>query len=105
MRRCRHGLMWCWRSGSLQQAQAAQLAPQIFRHVAGTRRGAVKIARRIIRGEVAPALECTVGARLDRHRLTIKHDVAAADAVIVEEWADVEDPLAAHDLAANHPIK
>jgi len=93
------------KTGRLQQPQAPQLASQIFRHVAGTWCGAVEVTRGVARDEIAPPLERAVRPRLDRHGLAIKHDVAAADALFVDEWADVEDPLPAHDLSANHPIE
>src|SRR5258707_10814063 len=31
--------------------------------------------------------------------------MAAADALLVDEWAHIEQPLPAHDLAADHPIE
>src|ERR1019366_1052735 len=44
-------------------------------------------------------------ARLDQHQFAVEHHAAAADAVFVGERADVEDALAAADLAADHPKK
>ena len=89
----------------LQQTEAPQFAPQIFRHVAGARCDAIEVARGVVRGEVAPPLKRPEGPRLDRDGLAIKHDVAAADALFVDERPDIEDPLPAHDLSAYHPVK
>src|SRR5476651_1594086 len=44
-------------------------------------------------------------ARFDQHAFAVEHHAAAADAVFVGKRADVEDALAAGDLAADHPIK
>jgi hypothetical protein len=92
-------------SSKLQQTKTPQFAPQILRHVAGARCGAVEVARRIARGEITPPLKRAIGPRLDQNGLAIEHDVAAADAFFVDERADVENPLPAHDLSTNHPVE
>src|SRR6185437_14966231 len=43
--------------------------------------------------------------RLDQYQFAVEHDATAADAVFVGERADVENALAAGDLAADHPIE
>src|SRR5580700_10121942 len=89
----------------LQQPHVAQFAAHRFGHVLGAGGSAVEVAWRVGGREVAPALERAVGPRLHQHRLAIEHDVAAADAGLVDERADVEDALPAHDLAADHPVE
>src|SRR5215472_3057946 len=88
-----------------QQAQPAQLATQRLRHVLGARRGEVEVAWSIVLREIAPALERPIRPRLDQDELGLEHQMAAADALLVDEWAHIEEPLPAHDLAADHPIE
>jgi hypothetical protein len=92
-------------SSRLQQTETPQFAPQSFRHVTGARCGAVEVARGIVGGEITPPLKRAIGPRLDQNGLAIEHDMAAADAFFVDEWADVENPLPAHDLSTNHPVE
>src|SRR5262249_15277888 len=88
-----------------EQAELAQLAAQAFRHVPEAGRGAIEIARRVLRLEIAPALERPERSRLDQHELGLEHQVAAADPLLVDERAYVQEPLSAQDLAANDPIE
>src|ERR1700731_3396706 len=87
------------------QAEFAQLPAQFFRHRGRAGRRFVEIARRVLHVEVAPALKGTERARRHQHDLGIEHDAAAADAVLVAKRPDGADALAAHDLAADHPIE
>ena len=89
----------------LKQPQFPQFAPHGFRHFGSAGRGARQIARRFFRLKITPALECRAWSRLNQHDFAVEHDAAAADAVFVGERADVEDSLAASDLAADHPIE
>src|ERR1700681_2850386 len=89
----------------LQQAELSELAPQRLRHVLGARRGAVEIARNILGREIAPALERPPGPRLHQDKLRLQHEVAAADPVLVDKAAHVEEPLATHDRTPDHPVE
>src|SRR5215475_7197907 len=88
---------------SLKQSQIPQFAPQIFGHLGRTRRSTVEVARRILRLQIAPTLECTEWPRLHQHNLAVEHQPAAADPVLVDEGTHVEDALAAGDRTADHP--
>src|SRR6516225_7525719 len=91
-----------WRS---QQPKFAQLAPHVLGHVTRARCSAVEIAWRIFGVEVAPALKGTKRTRLDWNDLGPQHQPAAADTLFVDERADRNEALPAHDLAADHPVK
>src|SRR5262245_66128559 len=88
-----------------QEAELAQLATQRLRHVLGTRRSAVEVARGVFDREIAPALERPIRPRLDQDELGLEHQMAAADAFLVDERPHVDEPLPAHDLAADHPVE
>src|ERR1043165_1589633 len=66
-------------------------------------RGAVEIRRGLVGDQVAPPLEGPVRARLNQLDLAVEHDAAAADAILVPEWLDAQNALAAKHLAADHP--
>src|SRR5580692_7623641 len=87
------------------QAELAKLAAQFFRHRGRARRRFVEVARGVLHVEVAPALKGTERARRHQDDFGIEHDAAAADAVLIAKRPDGADALAAHDLAADHPIK
>src|SRR5262245_36602421 len=82
-----------------QEPELAQLATQRLRHIFGAWRGAVEVARGVFGREIAPALERPPWPRLDQDELGLEHQMAAADAFLVDE------PLPAHDLAADHPVE
>ena len=86
-------------------AQLAKLASQGFRHVLAAGRGAGEVARTVLGLEIAPALERPPRPRLDQGELRLQHQVAATDSLLVDEGADIDEPLPAHDLTADHPIK
>src|SRR5262245_57916684 len=65
----------------------------------------VEVAGSVLGCEIAPALERAPRARLDQDKLWLQHQVAAADPFLVDEWAHVDNALAAHDLTADHPIE
>ena len=65
----------------------------------------IEIARRLPLRKVAPALEGAPRARLDQGQLWIERQAAAANALLIHEWTYGEDPLPAHDLAADDPIE
>ena len=88
----------------LEQPEFAQFAAQRLRHVRRAARDPVEIGRRVLVLEIAPALERAIGPRPHRHAFRIEHQPAAADAVLVDERANIEDALAAKDFAADHPI-
>src|SRR3984957_635126 len=92
-------------SRASQQAEIAQLPPQRFGHHLGSGRGAIEVARRVLRGQVAPTLEGAPGARLDQGQLRFERQAAATDALLVAEGTHREDPLPARDLAADDPIE
>src|SRR5580704_2569059 len=87
------------------QAEFAQLAAQLLGHRRCARCRLVKVARGVLHVEVAPALEGAERARRHQHDFGIEHDTAAPDAVLVAKRPDGADALAAHDLAADHPIE
>src|SRR5580704_9541458 len=87
------------------QAKFAQLPTQFFGHRCRARRCFIEVARGVLHVEVAPTLKSTERARRYQHDFGIEHDAAAADAVLVAKRPDVADALAAHDLAADHPIE
>jgi len=88
-----------------QESKLPELATERFRHVPGTGRGPVEVARDVLVPEIAPALERAPGSRLDQNELRLQHQMAAADAALVHEWPHVEEPLPTHHLAADHPIE
>src|SRR5262245_24358726 len=88
-----------------QEAELAQLATQRLRHVLGTRRRAVEVARGVFDREIAPALERPIRPRLDQDELGLEHQMAAADPFLVDERPHIDQPLPAHDLAADHPVE
>src|SRR5262245_13065335 len=88
-----------------QEAELAQLATQRLRHVLGTRRRAVEVARGVFDREIAPALERPIRPRLDQDELRLEHQMAAADPFLVDERPHIDEPLPAHDLAADHPVE
>ena len=79
----------------LEQPELAQLTAQRLGHVGRAARDAAQIGRRILGIEIAPALECAIRPRPHRHAFGIEHQPAAADAVLIDERADVEDALPA----------
>src|SRR5438067_2618024 len=90
---------------SSQQSEIAELASQALRHPGGTGRRPVEVFRRALRLEIAPALKCPERPRLGEHQRRLEHQPAAADAVPVPERPQVEEPLTAQDLPADHPIE
>src|SRR5262249_35636980 len=56
-------------------------------------------------GEVARARDRPPRPRLDQDELGLEHQMTAADALLVDEWAHIQEPLPAHDLAADDPIE
>src|SRR5262249_49859576 len=88
-----------------QEAELAQLATQRLRHILGTRRGAVEVAWGVFGREIAPALERPPRPRLDQDELRLEHQMAAADPLLVDEWPHIDEPLPAHDFAADHPVE
>src|SRR6185437_8959449 len=88
-----------------KQPQLPQLPPHLLRHAGSARGGAGEIARRLLVLEIAPALERGARPRLDQLHLAIQHDLAAADAVLAGDRADIENFLAAGDLALDYPIE
>src|ERR1700681_4047047 len=93
------------RASGSHQAELAQLAAQLLRHRRRAGRRLVEVARGVLHVEVAPALKGTERARRHQHDFGIEHDAAASDAVLVAKRPDGTDALAAHDLAADHPIE
>src|SRR5205823_5140048 len=83
----------------------AQFAPHLLGHAARARRRAVEVARRILMLKIAPALEGAEWPRLHQHQLAVHHEATAPDAILIREWPDREQPLAAQDFAADHPIE
>src|SRR5687767_8687844 len=65
----------------------------------------VEIARRALVLEIAPALKRAIRPRLHQHHLWLKREMAAADTFLVDKGPDVDEPLPAHDLATDDPIK
>src|SRR2546421_7325094 len=55
--------------------------------------------------EIAPALEGAERPRLHQHQLAVHHEAAAPDAILVGEWPDRQQPLAAEDLPPDHPVE
>src|SRR5262245_18999487 len=88
-----------------QEPELAQLATQRLRHILGPWRSAVEVARGVFGREIAPALERPPRPRLDQGELGLEHQMAAADPFLVDEWPHVDEPLPAHDLAADHPVE
>src|SRR5262245_5053860 len=88
-----------------QEAELAQLATQRLRHVLGTRRSAVEVARGVFDREIAPALERPIRPRLDQDELGLEHQMAAADPFLVDERPHIDEPLPTRDLAADHPVE
>src|SRR3954452_3632305 len=89
----------------LQQPQLAQLAPQVFRHLLRARCDAREVARRVLRLQVAPALEGAPEPRLDQHQFRLEHELAAADPLPVDKRTYAPQSLPAQDLAPDHPIE
>src|SRR5262249_15508220 len=55
--------------------------------------------------KVSPALKCPEWTGLNQRDFTIKDEPASTNAIAVDKRPYVEEPLAAHDLASNDPIK
>jgi hypothetical protein len=64
-----------------------------------------EIARRILRVEVAPALERPVRARLDQDHRRLEHEVAAPDPLPVRERPHRDERLPAGELALDDPVE
>src|SRR5205085_1856855 len=88
----------------LKQAKLPQLAPQRLRQIGRAAPDTVEVGWRILWVEIAPTLERAIGPGPHRHAFRIEHQFAAADAVLVDERADIEDALAAQDFALDHPV-
>src|SRR6476619_6149878 len=88
-----------------QESKLPELATERFRHVPGTGRGPVEVARDVLVPEIAPALERAPGSRLDQNELRLQHQMATADSALVHEWPHIEEPLPTHHLAADHPVE
>src|SRR6185437_7870399 len=89
----------------LQQAQFAQFAPHLLGHFGRAGGRARQVARGLLGLKIAPPLEGRARARLDQHQFAVEHNLTAPDAVLAGGRPDVENTLAAGDLAADHPIK
>lgn len=63
-----------------------------------------EVGGRVFWGEVAPALEGAARHGLGFGDCAGHHDAAAADAIVSDDFFQVQDVLAGQDLAFEHPI-
>src|SRR5438094_711053 len=88
----------------LKQAQPLQLVGHFLGHVAGV--ALRKVGRRVLRLEVAPALEGAAGARRSPDDRALDLDLAVlAGLFLVEILVEADQLLAAADDAAHHPVE
>src|SRR5262249_16298952 len=77
-------------------------APGIFLGAGGGGWGA---GGGVFGGQKGPPRNPPPRPRLDQDELGLEPQWAAADAFLVDEWPHIDEPLPAHDLAADHPVE
>ncbi len=88
-----------------QQSQTCQFFAQRTRHFRHALQTALQVCRRFIRRQIAPPLKRSARLPLCRDYLMRHHDLAAADAILARHRAQVDDLLAALDIALDDPIQ
>ena len=103
-----------WRRGRASRTAAARRIGQSTPISASSRasRGGIvgggaggQVARRVLRPQVAPALEGAARLRQRAHQPRVEPDRAAGDAVGAEARLEAEQPLAGEHAAADHPVE